>query len=151
MTIALVRPDDWNFPLLLHVAGAMLLVGSLVTVAALLLLAWRGDSPGLIRLGFRTLLIAAIPSYLLMRVGAEWINSKENIPDEADWIGIGYITADGGLLFLLISTILAGVAARRAGRQPAGGRTLGRVVTVLTLIVLAAYLVAVWAMTAKPS
>ena len=151
MTIALVRPDDWNFPLLLHVAGAMLLVGSLVTAAALLLLAWRGDSPGLIRLGFRTLLIAAFPSYVLMRVGAEWINSKENIPDEADWIGIGYITADGGLLFLLISTILAGVAARRAGRRPGGGGTLGRVATVLTLVVLAAYVVAVWAMTAKPS
>jgi uncharacterized membrane protein len=151
MTIALVRPDDWNFPLLLHVAGATLLVGSLVTAAALLLLTWRGDSPGLIRLGFRTLLIAAFPSYVLMRVGAEWINSKENIPDEAAWIGIGYITADGGLLFLLISTILAGVAARRGGRHPGGGGTLGRVVTVLTLVVLAAYVVAVWAMTTKPS
>ena len=150
MTIALIRPDDWNFPLLLHVGGAMLLVGSLVTVAALFLLAWRGDSPGLIRLGFRTLLIAALPSYVLMRVGAEWINSKENIPDEADWIGIGYITADGGLVFLLISTILAGVAARRAGRHPGDGGTLGRVVTVLTLVVLAAYLIAVWAMTTKP-
>jgi uncharacterized membrane protein len=150
MTIALVRPDDWNFPLLVHVGGAMLLVGSLVTVAALLLLAWRGASPGLIRLGFRTLLIAALPSYVLMRVGAEWINSKENIPDEADWIGIGYITADGGAVFLLISMILAGIAARRAGRQPGAGGTLGRVVTVLTLIVLAAYVVAVWAMTAKP-
>jgi uncharacterized membrane protein len=150
MTIALIRPDDWNFPLLLHVGGAMLLVGSLVTVAALFLLAWRGDSPGLIRLGFRTLLIAALPSYVLMRVGAEWINSKENIPDEADWIGIGYITADGGLVFLLISTILAGVAAGRAGRHPGGGGTLGRVVTVLTLVVLTAYLIAVWAMTTKP-
>jgi uncharacterized membrane protein len=151
MTIALIRPDDWNFPLLLHVGGAMLLVGSLVTVAALFLLAWRGDSPGLIRLGFRTLLIAALPSYVLMRVGAEWINSKENIPDEADWIGIGYITADGGLVFLLISAILAGVAARRAGRNPGGGGTLGRFVTVLTLVVLAAYVIAVWAMTTKPS
>jgi hypothetical protein len=151
MTIALVRPDDWNFPLLLHVAGATLLVGSLVAAAALLLLAWRGDSPGLIRLGFRTLLIAAFPSYVLMRVGAEWIASKENIGDEADWIGIGYITADGGFVFLLISMILAGIAARRAGRQPGGGGTLGRVVTVLTLVVLAAYVVAVWAMTTKPS
>ncbi|HLM32897.1 MAG TPA: hypothetical protein VK285_02425 [Gaiellaceae bacterium] len=150
MTIALVRPDDWNFPLLVHVGGAMLLVGSLVTVAALLLLAWRGDSPGLMRLGFRTLLIAALPSYILMRVGAEWINSKENIPDESDWIGIGYITADGGFVFLLISTILAGVAVRRAGRRPGGGNTLGRVVTVLTFVVLAAYLIAVWAMTTKP-
>jgi hypothetical protein len=151
MTIAIVRPDDWNFPLLVHVAGAMLLVGSLVTVAALLLLAWRGSSPGLPRLGFRTLLFAALPSYVLMRVGAEWINSKEDIPDDVNWIGIGYVTADVGLLLLLISTILAGLAARRAGRGPGGGGKLGRVATVLTLVVLAAYIVAVWAMTAKPS
>jgi uncharacterized membrane protein len=151
MTTALVRPDDWNFPLLVHVAGAMLLVGSLVTVAALLLLAWRGDSPGLTRLGFRTLLIAALPSYLVMRVGAEWINSKEDIPDDVGWISIGYITADAGLLLLLISTILAGLAARRAHRHPGGGGRLARVATVLTLVVLAAYVVAVWAMSAKPS
>lgn len=151
MTIALVRPDDWNFPLLVHVAGAMLLIGSLVTVAALLLLAWRGDSSGLIRLGFRALLIAALPSYVLMRVGAEWINSKESIPDGVGWIGIGYITADAGLLLLLISTILAGLAARRARRHPGGGGRLGRVATVLTLVLLAAYVVAVWAMTTKPS
>ena len=25
--LAAIRPDDWNFPLLLHVLGAMLLVG----------------------------------------------------------------------------------------------------------------------------
>ena len=151
MTTALVRPDDWNFPLLLHVAGAMLLVGALVTVAGLLLLAWRGNSPGLSRLAFRTLLIAAIPSYVVMRVGAEWINSKENIPDDVGWISIGYIAADAGLLLLLISTILAGLAERRARREPGGGGTLGRVATVLTLVVLAAYVVAVWAMTAKPN
>ncbi|MEP7225688.1 MAG: hypothetical protein ABI783_12110 [Actinomycetota bacterium] len=151
MTIALVRPDDWNFPLLVHVAGAMLLVGSLVTVAALLLIAWRGDSPGLTRLGFRALLIAALPSYILMRVGAEWINSKENIPDEAGWISVGYITADAGLLLLLISTILAGLAARKARRDPGGDGRLARVVTVLTLVLVAAYVVAVWAMTTKPS
>jgi uncharacterized membrane protein len=151
MTIALVRPDDWNLPLLVHVGGAMLLVASLVTVAALLLLAWRVDSPGFIRVGFRTLLIAALPSYLLMRVGAEWINSKENIPDDVAWIGIGYVTADAGLLLVFISTILAGVASRKAHREPGRGGKLGRVVTVLTLVTLAAYVVAVWAMTAKPN
>ncbi|HYM64685.1 MAG TPA: hypothetical protein VES61_08395 [Gaiellaceae bacterium] len=151
MTIALVRPEDWNFPLLVHVAGAMLLVGSLVTVAALLLLAWRADSPGLIRIGFRTLLLAALPSYVLMRVGAEWINSKENIPDGVGWISAGYITADVGLLLLLISTILAGLAARKSRRAPGSGGTLGRVATVLTLVLVVGYVVAVWAMTTKPS
>jgi uncharacterized membrane protein len=151
MTVALVRPDDWNFPLLVHVAGAMLLVGSVVTVAVLLLLAWRGDSPGLVRIGFRTLLIAALPSWVLMRIGAQWINSKENIPDDVNWISIGYITADAGVLLLLISTILAGLAARKASRGAGGGATLGRIGTVLALVLVAAYVVAVWAMTTKPS
>ena len=32
--LALVRPDDWNFPLFLHVLGAMVLVGATVTAAA---------------------------------------------------------------------------------------------------------------------
>ena len=32
-----------------------------------------------------------------MRVGAEWIKSKENVSDKADWIGIGYGVADMGL------------------------------------------------------
>ncbi len=150
MTIALIRPDDWNFPLLVHVAGAMLLVGSLVTVAALLLIAWRGDSPGLTRLGFRTLLIGTLPSYVLMRVGAEWVNSKENWPDDTSWISLGYITADAGLLLLVISTILAGLAARKARRGSGGGR-LVQVATGLTLVLVAAYVVAVWAMTTKPS
>ena len=35
MTLATIRPDDWNMPLFVHVAGAMLLVGSLVVVAVL--------------------------------------------------------------------------------------------------------------------
>ena len=33
--IAAVRPDSWNLPLLAHVAGAMVLVGALVLVAAM--------------------------------------------------------------------------------------------------------------------
>jgi hypothetical protein len=150
MIFAVIRPGAWNFPLLLHVAGAMLLVGSLVTVGALLLLTWRGDSPHLTRLAFRTLLIAALPSYVLMRVGAEWINSKENLPSDVGWIGIGYITADAGAVLLLITMIVAGLAARKARHEPAGGGRLSRVATVITLVLVAAYVVAVWAMTTKP-
>ncbi len=144
MTIALVRPDDWNFPLLLHVAGAMLLVGALVTVAALLLFAWRGDSPRLVRLGFRTLLIAAIPSYVLMRVGAEWIASEEAVGDEA-WVGIGYGVSEAGLLLILVATGIAWRTSRRAAGSP------GRAVAVIAGVLLVAYLVAIWAMTAKPA
>ena len=34
--IALIRPDSWNFPLFLHVLGAMILVGGLLTGASAL-------------------------------------------------------------------------------------------------------------------
>ena len=40
--IATVRPDSWNFPLFVHVLGAMILVGGLLTGASILTFA-RGD------------------------------------------------------------------------------------------------------------
>ena len=41
-----------------------------------------------------------------MRVGAQWIYSKENdiYPTDPTWVGIGFIVADAGLLILLITT-----------------------------------------------
>ena len=153
-TLAAIRDDDVNLPLFLHVLGAMLLMGTLLAVALMLFAAWRrGDEGGgvLRRYGFRTLLLGALPSYILMRIGAEWVRSEEfgNVEEEPGWIGVGYITSDGGALFLLISLIVGGIAARRA-RRPDGGRVGANVVAVLVTIMLLAYVVAVWAMTAKP-
>jgi uncharacterized membrane protein YedE/YeeE len=151
--IASVRPDAWNFPLFLHVLGAMLLVGSLVLTAGTLIAGWRGDNPALKRLGSRSLLFAVIPSFLLMRVAAEWIADKENISDKhpPSWIDIGYSTGDGGFLLLIIATILAGLGMRRARRAEGGGGTLFRISAVLTSVLLVAYIVAIWAMTTKPT
>ena len=151
---AAIRPDEWNLPLLLHVLGAMLLVGSLTLVAAALAGAWRRDEPAevalLTRLGFRSLLVGVLPSFLLMRVAGEWIASEENFGDDVPtWLGMGYITADLGLLFLVAATIVAGLAAR-ATRRGSGARGLRRAATVLVSLLLAANVVAVWAMTAKP-
>jgi hypothetical protein len=143
--IAAVRPDSWNLPLLLHVGGAMVLVGALAAVVVVLAVAMRGE-PGATRLAFRTLLIGAIPAYLVMRVGAEWVADKENVPDDVSWVEIGYMVADVGLLLLLIATVLTGLAARRA---TTGG--LVRAANVLTVIVIVGYAVALWAMTAKPT
>jgi hypothetical protein len=152
MSYAAVRPDAWNFPLLLHVLGAMVLVALLATAAVVLTVSLRGDDrASALRLAFRTLLIGAIPAYLVMRVGAEWIASKEHLEDsEASWIGIGYSVADGGLLLLLIITVLTGLASRRArgGGEP---RALVRWSTGLTLFVILAYAVALWAMATKPA
>src|SRR5206468_4037625 len=95
---ATIRPDACNFPLLLHVLGAMLLVGALILASSALILAWRDGSPALVRLGYRSLLIGALPAWILMRVGAEWIASKEDLTgsNTPSWVDIGYNTADLG-------------------------------------------------------
>ena len=148
MMLAAIRPGDWNMPLFIHVGGAMLLVAALVVVAATMGAAVRrGDGAlELTRLAYRSLLIGVVPSYILMRVGAELIVSKEGV-DEASWVGIGYSTADGGLLLVIIAAVLAWRATRRGTDAPGG---LGRAVVVLSGVLLLAYTVAIWAMTAKP-
>ena len=152
--LAAIRPDSWNFPLLLHVLGAALVVAVVALVAAALLAAIRSSEPpgaaALMRFGYRWLLIGAIPTYLVMRVGAEWVADEENLEDPA-WIGIGYAVADGGLLFLIIATVAAGMASRRLAREPGPLGTAGLLAAGFTLFVLAANVVALWAMTAKPT
>ena len=149
---AAIRPDEWNFPLLMHVFGAMILVGGLVTAVTALLLGWRRDSALYTRLAFRSLLIVALPAWLLMRIGGQWIESKENFDEDNTpaWLDIGYLTAELGGLLLLISIVLTGIAVRRLRRPEAGPSVLARIGTVLTVLILIGYILAVWAMTAKP-
>lgn len=152
MSYAAVRPDSWNFPLFLHVLGAMVFVAVLATVIVVLVASLRADDrAAAVRFAFRTLLIGGIPSYLVMRVSAEWIADKENLTDsDATWINIGYPVADGGLLFLIIMCVLAGIASRRAraGGQPT---KLVRWTTGIAAFVIVAYGVALWAMVTKPA
>lgn len=155
--LALMRPEDWNFPLLVHVLGAVLLVGGLFTAVVAQFLGWRrqrtADAVGFARTAFRSLLFVALPAWFVMRIGGEWIYRREgwdDVDDEPAWLGVGYITADLGGLLLLVSIILAGLGARRL--RVTGGETsaLLRVSTVLVTIALVAYVVAVWAMAGKP-
>jgi hypothetical protein len=150
--LAAIRPDDWNFPLLMHVFGAMILVGGLVTAVTALLLGWRRDSAWYSRIGFWSLLVVAFPAWWIMRIGGEWIASKEDFPedDEPAWLGIGYTTAEGGGLLLLIAIVLTGLGVRRLRRGDAETSTLVRIGTVLASLILLAYVVAMWAMSAKP-
>jgi phosphoglycerol transferase MdoB-like AlkP superfamily enzyme len=150
--LAAIRPDDWDLPLFLHLVGAMTLVGVLLLVAVSLAGAGRGGSVATVRLGFRGLLFAALPAWILLRVTAEWLADKENLDeDPPGWIDIGYMTSDTTFLLLIAATVCAGVAARRAARDRPRGGGLNTAVVVLVAISLIAYVVAIWAMTTKPS
>ena len=147
--LASVRPDSWNLPLFVHVLGAMILVGGLLTGASILTFA-RGDVRFL-RLGYWTLLAVALPGYIVMRLGAQWIYSKEHLddaPSDPTWIGIGFIVADLGALLVLIALIVGGIGVRRL--DSGGGQGLLKAAMVIAWLVLAAALVAVWAMAGKP-
>ncbi len=147
--LASIRPDSWNVPLFLHVFGAMILMGGLLTAALALGLARGRES--MLRLGYFSLLAVGLPGYIVMRVGAEWLYSKEGLedaPTDPAWVGIGYITADIGALLLLISLIVGGIGVRKL--RNGGGSGLLRTSMILSLILLAAYVVTIWAMSAKP-
>jgi hypothetical protein len=154
--LAALRADSVDFPLFLHVLGAMLLTGTLLSVASAIVIGWRSSdtlaAQAVTRFGLLTLLLGVVPTYILMRVGAQWTESRENLPDEiqdSTWMAIGYITADVGALLVIVSIVLSAIGLRRL--RTGGGLGLGRAVGVISVILLAAYLVATWAMSAKPS
>ena len=140
--LAAIRPDDWNLALFVHILGAMLLVGALVLVASAL--AARD-----VRLGYRSLLLGVVPGWIVMRGAAEWIAEKEKVNDidpTPAWVDIGYSVADPMLLFIIIATVCAGLAARR---QSTGG--LRTAALLLVALLLVASFVAIWAMATKPT
>jgi hypothetical protein len=140
--LALGRPF---WPLFLHVFGAMALFGATATAALLAWAAWRRPLPILARSTFWALLVVALPAWVIMRVDAQWIYSNEGFTgsDEPNWLGIGFMVADAGLVVLLVSTALAYWWTR------SGKAVAGRAVAGLTSIYLAALVLAWLAMSAK--
>jgi hypothetical protein len=147
--LAAVRPGDWNFPLFVHVLGAMLLVGATLTSASTLAFA-RGDER-MLRLGYWTLLAAGLPSYAAMWAGAHWIYAKEGLderPIEFAWEAIGFAVTEVGAVLFATALVVGGVGLRRL-RQGRGRGAL-KATMAISFVLLAAFGVAVWAMTAKP-
>jgi len=150
--LAAIRPDDINVALLVHVLGAMVLVGALVTAATAGIVGWRDEAATLRRLSYKTLLFVAFPAFIVMRIGAEWIYSKEQLdelPEDPGWVEMGYVTSDLGGLLLLVALILGGVGLARS--RSGGGGGLLKASSVIATLLVAVYIVAVWAMGAKPS
>ena len=149
--VAALRPDDINVALLVHVAGAMVLVGGLLAAAAAAIIGWRDESPALRVLSYKTLLAVVLPAFVVTRVAGEWVYVKENLDDQPDqvWVGIGFITTDLGGILLLLALVLGGVGLYRTRRG--GGGALLKTSGVIATVLLAAYVIAIWAMGAKPT
>jgi hypothetical protein len=151
-SLAVLRADSLDFPLFVHVLGAMILVGGLVAGAGALGYA-RGDVRFL-QLGYWSLLVVSVPGWVLMRVGGGWISSREGWDDlpagasKPTWLDTGTAIADVGGAVLLVAVVAGGAGVYRL--RQGGGATLLKVTLVLSLVLLAAYVVAVWAMAGKP-
>jgi hypothetical protein len=144
--IAFLRPDSWDFPLFVHVLGAIVLFGGVGTLVLLSFVAQRIPAQAVFarRLAFTTLVVVVWPAYVVMRVGAQWIYDKEDLhPDFPSWIAVGVVVGDGGALLLIALTVLGWFALRR---RP----SLARYFAGLSTLYLLALGVAWWAMSAKP-
>jgi hypothetical protein len=141
--LAIIRPDSWNFPLFLHVLGAMVLTGSTAAACVCAVAARRWSWLRIVLA--RTLVFAVFPAWLLMRLGGAWEDSRSPIGDGSGWLGVGYIVGDAGFVLLIIAMILGATAVRRPHRTWSVGA-----VAVITGVYFAALIVAMVAMTGKP-
>ena len=156
VTFAAIRDGSVNIALFVHVLGAMLLVGSLFTVAASFALSRRngdGDTTGLTGLALKAVPLGVFPAYVLMRIGAQWTESAEDLSkqvEDSTWIGIGYITADLGALLVIASLIVAAIGLRRRRDGKGTGAGQARAVAIIGGLLVVVYIVTIWAMSAKP-
>ena len=136
--IAMLRPHAWDFQLFLHVFGAMVLFGAMLATVTLSAVGTR--VPALARSAFWALLGAAIPAWILMRIGGQWTYSKEKndffANSDPTWVGIGFIVADLGLIFLLLTTGFA-FWWKRSGKLAAGWVVTGLSAIYFVLLVIA--------------
>ena len=144
MNVASLCGPTCGAPLFVHVLGATLLFGALFAVTTLGFASTRivEHGPLLRRLAF-TVMVAVWPSYILMRVGAQWVLSHEGLDENTPgWVGVGLLVSDAGILVLLVLTLLGWLGLRKP--------RLGIWFAGLAAIYLAALGVAVFAMSAKP-
>ena len=132
----------YELSLFTHILGAMVLLGSLLLAATSL----APGRDGSVRLAYRALLMVALPSYIVMRVAAQWVLDESGADEEEGWITIGFITSELGLLLMIVATVCAGLSNRRGGRPG-----LTRAAFVISALLVVMYVVTIWAMTAKPS
>jgi len=146
VTVASLCGPTCGAPLFVHVLGATLLFGALFAITTVGFASVRivEHGPMLRRLAFTIMLAGVWPSYILMRVGAQWVLAHEGLDNDSvpGWVGVGLLVSDVGIVVLLVLTLLAWLGLRR---QRVGVWFAG-----LAAVYLVALGVAVFAMSAKP-
>ena len=143
--VAILRGDAIDFPLFLHVLGAVVLFGATASVALLTIASLRIPQHEhlLRRVALVTMLAAVWPGFLAMFVAGHWVLDREGYEGKAPgWALTGIGISEGGLVLLLVVTGLGWLGRRRAGATAwAAG---------LSVLYMVALAVAWFAMTAKP-
>lgn len=139
--------EAFSWPLFLHVLGAMLLVGAVLSVIIVACAGWRRPgAPALRRSAFWALLAVAVPAWVVTRVFAQLIYADEKSGfggHDPAWVKIGFDVADGGLIVLLLA-LGASFWWWRGGRPLAN-----RILTGLSSVYLVLLTVALLAMSGK--
>jgi hypothetical protein len=144
--VAVLRGDAIDFPLFLHVLGAIVLFGAVASVALLSISALRIPQHGVLLRGIAlvTTLAAVWPGFVAMFVAGFWVLDREGYDEDKPpgWALTGIGIAEGGLFLLIALTVLVWLSRRRPAATPwAAG---------LALLYLLALAVGWFAMTAKP-
>jgi len=135
-----------KLPVFIHVLTATLLFGAVLTALILSRAGTSGKHPELFaRATFRSLLLVALPSWLLLVVFGTWAQHKEDVPNTERWLKIGASLGTGTVLVLL-----AAVGAAYAWTKAPRGPWQSRAVMFLTLAYIVALAAAWWVMSAKP-
>jgi hypothetical protein len=136
-----MRPD---FQIFVHVFAAIALFAAIGAVTVISLAARRvADQAILARAALGTLILGAVPAWVLMFVFGSWSKSKEGLADP-QWVSIGSGVAGAGIAILLVSAAVA----YWWTRKPAGGWQ-PVTLTTLSTVYIVALAVAWWVMTAK--
>ena len=144
------RPTEWNLPLFLHVFGAMILVGGLLTGASAIAYA-RGDVRSL-RVGYWTLSGRASRLHRhANRCAVDLLEGGLGRPPGghgADLAGDRLVHRRRGLSALLLAPDRRRCRLHRL--RSGKGTGLLKATMIISLALLAAYVVTVWAMAGKP-
>ena len=149
--IAAIRPTDWNWLLLGHIASAMILVGGLmvVTLAALTALRKPPTAPLLQAVAFWVNLALVIPAFIAVHIFGGILSDREYDNHEPSWLNAGFaITTVATIAAIVLAAlqywVLRRARAGRAGWPAALTASLGP-------LLLAAMVAVIVLMAGKPS